>query len=93
MVSAASRTLVPALMTVGLGVINSWIRTSFGSFPSATVWTMSASVMTVDTRDATWVVPPQRAVWMPPQVEHRLATKGVLQLRSLYIRPDAAARG
>jgi AraC-like DNA-binding protein/mannose-6-phosphate isomerase-like protein (cupin superfamily) len=49
-------------------------------------------VMTVDTRDATWVVPPQRAVWMPPGVAHRLAAKGVVQLRSLYVRPDAAAR-
>jgi AraC-like DNA-binding protein len=49
-------------------------------------------VMTVDTRDATWVVPPQRAVWMPPAVAHRLTAKGVVQLRSLYIRADAAAR-
>jgi AraC-like DNA-binding protein len=49
-------------------------------------------VMTVDTRDATWVVPPQRAVWMPPQVAHRLTAKGAVQMRSLYIRPDAAAR-
>ena len=49
-------------------------------------------VMTVDTRDATWVVPPQRAVWMPPSVPHRLTAKGVVQLRSLYIRSDAAAR-
>jgi AraC-like DNA-binding protein len=49
-------------------------------------------VMTVDTRDATWVVPPQRAVWMPPQVEHRLTAKGVVQLRNLYVRPDAASQ-
>lgn len=49
-------------------------------------------VMTVDTRDATWVVPPQRAVWMPPQVAHRLTASGPVRLRSLYIRPDAAAR-
>jgi AraC-like DNA-binding protein len=49
-------------------------------------------VMTVDTRDATWVVPPQRAVWMPPSVSHRLTAKGVVQLRSLYVRADAAAR-
>ena len=48
-------------------------------------------VMTVDTRDSTWVVPPQRAVWMPPKVAHRLTTKGVVQLRSLYVRPEAAA--
>ncbi|HET7672094.1 MAG TPA: helix-turn-helix transcriptional regulator [Burkholderiales bacterium] len=49
-------------------------------------------VMTVDTREATWVVPPQRAVWMPPQVEHRLITNGPVQLRSLYVRPDVAGR-
>jgi AraC-like DNA-binding protein len=49
-------------------------------------------VMTVDTREATWVVPPQRAVWMPPRVEHRLTAKGAVQLRSLYVRPEAAAR-
>jgi AraC-like DNA-binding protein len=49
-------------------------------------------VMTVDTQEATWMVPPQRAVWMPPAVAHRLTAKGVVQLRSLYIRPEAAAR-
>ena len=42
------------LVTVGLGVINSWIRTSFGSFPSATVWTMSASVMMPMGRLVSW---------------------------------------
>ena len=49
-------------------------------------------VMKVDTRDATWVVPPQRAVWMPPATPHRLTASGVVQLRSLYIRPEAAKR-
>ncbi len=50
-------------------------------------------VMTVDTREATWVVPPQQAVWMPPAVAHRVKTSGgAVELRSLYIRPDAAAR-
>jgi len=49
-------------------------------------------VMTVDTRDATWVVPPQRAVWMPPETPHRLTASGPVQLRSLYVRRDAAMR-
>ena len=35
------------------------------------------------------MVPPQRAVWMPPKVAHRLTARGVVQMRSLYIRPDA----
>lgn len=47
-------------------------------------------VMTVDTRSDTWVVPPQRAVWVPPHVEHRILTTGQVQFRTLYIREDAA---
>ena len=40
-ISAASRMVVSALMTVGRLVIRSWIRASFTLFPSATAWTMS----------------------------------------------------
>ena len=49
-------------------------------------------VMTVDTRDATWLVPPQRAVWMPPKTEHRVKTSGEVHMRTLYIEPAAAKR-
>ena len=49
-------------------------------------------VMMIDTRDATWVVPPQRAVWMPPKVAHRVRTSTAVHLRTLYIRPAAAKR-
>jgi AraC-like DNA-binding protein/mannose-6-phosphate isomerase-like protein (cupin superfamily) len=49
-------------------------------------------VMTVDTRDATWMVPPQRAVWMPPHTAHRLRTSGEVHMRTLYIDPSAARR-
>jgi len=42
---AASRMLVPTLMTVGCVVIRVRIRRSLTSLPSATAWTMSASVM------------------------------------------------
>jgi AraC-like DNA-binding protein len=49
-------------------------------------------VMTVDTRDATWLVPPQRAVWMPPKTPHRVRTSGAVNMRTLYIQPAAAKR-
>lgn len=52
----------------------------------------SEGVMTVDTRDETWVVPPMRAVWMPPRVSHRVRASGRVKMRTLYIRPEAAAR-
>ena len=49
-------------------------------------------VMTVDTQEATWLVPPQRAVWMPPKTPHRVRTSGAVHMRTLYIEPVAAKR-
>lgn len=51
-------------------------------------------VMTVDTRGQsqgeTWVVPPQRAVWLPPGIEHRILTSSQVKFRTLYVSPEAA---
>ncbi len=47
-------------------------------------------VMRVTTENGVWVVPPQRAVWIPPGVSHHVQAQGTpLSMRSLYIRPDA----
>ena len=52
-------------------------------------------VMTVDTRGhnqgETWVVPPQRAVWLPPGIEHRIQTSSQVKFRTLYVAAEAAA--
>lgn len=48
-------------------------------------------VMSVGTPGGTWVVPPQRAAWVPGDCEHTLATTGRVHLRTLYLRPDLAA--
>lgn len=43
-------------------------------------------VMRVTTAAGVWVVPPQRAVWIPPGIEHHVRAQGTpLSLRSLYI--------
>lgn len=49
----------------------------------------ATGVMQVSTRDGNWVVPPQRAVWIPPGVAHEVLMLGV-STRSLYIEPVAA---
>ena len=46
-------------------------------------------VMTVATRRETWIVPPERAAWMPAGMEHRLAFSGGIRFRTLYIEADA----
>ncbi len=37
-----------------------------------------------------WVIPPQRAVWIPPFVEHDALTVRAAKVRNVYISPDAA---
>lgn len=48
----------------------------------------ATGVMHVVTRDGNWIVPPQRAVWIPPGMEHEVTMLGV-STRSLYIEPGA----
>jgi AraC-like DNA-binding protein len=49
----------------------------------------ASGVMHVTTSVGAWVVPPQRAVWIPPEVPHEVVFLGV-STRSLYIEPYAA---
>lgn len=43
-----------------------------------------------DGSGTTWVVPPMRALWVSPGVPHTLRMRGVVEMRTLYLRPDAA---
>jgi len=47
-----------------------------------------SGVMTVETDDGIWVVPPGRAVWVPEMKAHRIHMKGAVALRSLYLLPS-----
>lgn len=59
--------------------------------PRAQLIFASSGVVTVTTAAGTWVVPPQRAVWMPAGTEHRIrAGDAPIAMRTLYIEPDAA---
>jgi AraC-like DNA-binding protein len=49
-----------------------------------------SGVMTVTTPHGTWVVPPQRAVWVPPRTDHASVMSGRVQMRTLYLRRDVA---
>ncbi len=48
----------------------------------------ASGVLTVLTADATWVLPPTRALWIPAGLPHETASDGGrATMRSLYIRP------
>ncbi len=48
-------------------------------------------VMEVWTPQGSWVVPPNRAVWMPAETEHAIRSRGDVAMRTLYVRADIAA--
>ena len=50
----------------------------------------ACGVMTVSTRHGVWVVPPQRAVWLPAGEIHNVQVlQGPVSTRSAYILPEA----
>ena len=50
----------------------------------------SRGVMTVRTREGTWVVPPYRAVWIPERVSHTITMSGSVAMRTLYFKSALA---
>ena len=50
----------------------------------------TVGTMRVATDDGMWMVPPQRAVWMPSGVRHGIVMSSDVTMRTLYLREDAA---
>ncbi|VTU14440.1 AraC family transcriptional regulator [Variovorax sp. RA8] len=51
------------------------------------IYATSGAIL-VHTQVGSWIVPPQRAVWVPPQTQHSMQTCGPTALRTLYLRAD-----
>ena len=49
-------------------------------------------VMTVKTSQGVWVVPPQRAVWIPARTPHAISMSGAVSMRTLYFRERMVRR-
>ena len=45
----------------------------------------SRGILNVTTEDGAWVVPPQRAVWIPMGIHHSILSKTKVELRTVYI--------
>jgi AraC-like DNA-binding protein len=50
----------------------------------------SSGVMRVATEKGLWVLPPKRALWIPPQMVHDQLMLSPVKMRSVYIEPEAA---
>src|ERR1700742_3347704 len=55
------------------------------SHPRAQLAWAASGVMSVTAGADSWIVPPQRAVWIPAGTEHEIRMSGPVAMRSLYI--------
>jgi hypothetical protein len=51
----------------------------------------SQGVMTVETNEGVWVVPPMRAVWIPAETAHGVSMSGRVPMRTLYFQPKLSS--
>ena len=49
----------------------------------------ASGVVVLSTSEGTWVMPPQRGMWIPPATEHHVRMVGDVTMQSLYLEPDA----
>jgi AraC-like DNA-binding protein len=67
------------------GWVNDWHRHARAQLVYA-----SSGVMTITTADGSWVVPPNRALWIPHGIDHHIVMAGRVTMRTLYIAAGAA---
>jgi AraC-like DNA-binding protein len=48
-----------------------------------------SGIMRVETAQAAWIVPPARALWLPPQWPHSVTMRSHVEMRTVYIAPTA----
>ena len=49
----------------------------------------ASGVIVLTTPEGTWVMPPQRGMWIPPATQHSVRMVGAVSMQSLYLEPDA----
>src|ERR1700677_4531874 len=57
------------------------------SHPEDQLLFASKGVMTLETRQGVWVVPPMRAIWIPADTPHSVSMSGPVSMRTLYFLP------
>lgn len=66
-----------------------FLRASHSHDEAQLIYAISG-VVAVNTAQGTWVVPPSRAVWVPPNVPHETRSRATVQFRSLLIDRSGA---
>jgi AraC-like DNA-binding protein len=50
-----------------------------------------SGTMRVETADSAWIIPPARALWLPPRLPHSVTMRSRIEMRTIYIDEGACA--
>lgn len=45
----------------------------------------TSGIMRVETEQAAWILPPARAIWLPPRLPHKVTMRSKVEMRTVYI--------
>jgi AraC-like DNA-binding protein/mannose-6-phosphate isomerase-like protein (cupin superfamily) len=77
----------PSPVAVMAKEVPSHHRVSWHKHKRAQLIYAAQGVLTVNSREGTWVIPPQRGVWVPAGIEHETIAAGAVALRTVYVAP------
>ena len=78
------RPLAVMAITYAAGFTRDW-----HSHPRAQFLYAISGVMRADAADMSFVIPPDRGLWIPPGMLHRVHARGIVEMRTLYLARDA----
>ena len=82
----------PASVVCYFGALEKGVAFAAHSHRRAQLFHIVSGSLTVETARGTFVVPPERAVWIPSGVKHAVTYLQKSALRYLFFRPEAAKR-
>jgi AraC-like DNA-binding protein len=82
----------PASIACFFGDIEKGVHFAAHSHRRAQLFHIVSGSLTLETERGTFVVPPERAVWIPPDVPHAVTYLQNASLRYLFFRPEAVSR-
>ncbi|RYZ98862.1 MAG: AraC family transcriptional regulator [Moraxellaceae bacterium] len=88
MQSAAALQYVPRPLVAWAGRYNRGDEIPPHTHPRAQLLYAVEGVMRIVTPSSVWTIPSQRALWVPPNVEHHSFMMSDLEMRTLYVSPD-----
>ena len=89
-IQSTPRPIVAAATDYRAGDGTRWHSHERAQLVYATSGVMAVTARTDNGAEGVWIVPPERAVWMPGEMEHRVDFPSAVEMRSLFVRPDAA---